>query len=805
MGTIASDIRLALRNLARRPGFTLAAVLTLGLGIGAAVAVLCLVNAALLRRLPFPEAERLVVVREVQAKTGARWPASYPNFRDWQARAKLLDDLAALRLGRFNITGDDEPERVVGASVTANLLPLLGLTPAAGRLLTAAEETFGGNRVALLSHRLWQRRFGGKPDVVGRTATIDGVVTTVIGVMPPGVAFPPDCDLWLPLALPPQRAADRSDYFLFVIGRLRPDVTVDSARAEISSIAGTLARDHAEQMAGWGATVLTLRDVLVGQARPAIFALLAATGLILLIGCSSVASMLLMRALAAEPSHAVRLALGAGHLHLVRGVFTETILLGLLGGVAGSGVAVLLIESLTRAMPAIAVLGGLRLDGVAVLLTLVVSLATGLALGLAPALRAARPRLSGVLRSGSAPIAGGRSGSRPLTVLVIAEVALALVLLVGAGLLLRSLEGLARVEPGFDPDRVLALQIGLPRSTYSSGLQQSEFYRQLVDGVRQLPGVVAAGAVSELPMGGGGKHLAAVEGRPLPPPEEKEAFEVGWHVATPGYLESLRVRLSRGRSFTERDGEGSEPVAIVSETMAKRHWPGEDPIGKRVAVRTGVDTQGPWLRVVGVTGDLHYDGLTVAPSADVFVPHRQSPWPIMHLTVRTAGEPTSVLAGVRARLRALDPNLPVWSVRTMEELVDGSFRPLRQLSSLVGAFAGVALLLAAMGLYGTISFWVVRSTHELGVRLAIGARAGEIRALVVGRGLRLTTIGLAIGLAGAITASTGLERLLFGVTPTDPVTYFGVGAVLVAVAALASLLAARHATRIDPIVALRCE
>lgn len=795
-----NDLRIAARTLLKRPGFAAVAAATLALGIGATTTVFSFVDAILLEPLPYAEPERLVLVWDVQLSLDEA-PMSYPEYLDWRQQDQLFSEVGAFFRSRFNLTGEGEPERLSGARVSASFLPLLGVRPAAGRLFAADDEPPDAPRVAMLSYGLWQRRFGGDRAIVGRELILDGEATTVVGVLPGGFSFGDQADVWMPLRLDAEEAP-RGLHFLAVVAKLRPGLGLEPARAEAEPIA---ARFREEYDSTHGVKLSALRDTLVADTRPLLLLLSGAVALVLLIATTNVAGLLLARIADRSREIAIRLSLGTGRGRLVRHLLIESALLALAGG----GLGVLLtgwgVDALSRAvgdrLPRIDEVG---VDLRVLAFALGVSLVTGLFCGLVPALQATRTDVQAVLREGGRGGDPARTRHRLRAVLVVAQVALSLVLLIGAGLLIRSFLVAAHAPPGFRTDRLLALDLALPHARYPETHQQEAFFRALEERLAALPGVLAVSEVSHLPLSGQDTNGSfRIEGREWPEGERPLADK---RLAGVGYFRLMGIPILRGRGFTEEDVAGAPQALVVSDSFARRFFPDEDPIGKRVEF--GWMTEG-WQEIVGVAGDVKHSGLDQPSLPATYVPYRQQPALAARVgrtvVIRAAGEPESLLAAVREQVFALDRDQPISALRTMDEVMSRSIATRRLTTSLLGALAAVALLLAAVGLYGLVSHLVVQRTHEIGIRMALGARRGQVLRQVVSRGVVLALAGTACGLAASAALARLMSSLLYEVSATDPPTFAAVPVVLVAVALAASLLPARRAARLDPTTALRAE
>ncbi|HTG14979.1 MAG TPA: ABC transporter permease [Blastocatellia bacterium] len=801
MGTLVQDLRYGVRVMLKQPGFTAVAVIALALGIGANTAIFSAVNAVLLRPLPFPEPERLVLVRDLQQADET--PASYPEYLDWKEQSRTFDDLAVAFNTSSSLTGQGEPEQLLGVRVSANLLPMLGVKTEIGRNFQPEEESRSGERVVILSYSLWQRRFGGDPEVLGRNVTLSGRGFTVIGVLPAGIKgllprvdqLEQSRDLWMPLRLDASNAP-RGLHFLTVIGRLRGGLSLQMARDEVSDVADQLRQTGATQH---GIMIVPLIQFVVGSTRPALLILLGAVGLVLMIACANVANLMLARAQSRRKEIAVRLALGASRARLIRQLLTESVLLSSVSGTLGVVLALWGVDSLAAASRAwLPRAEGIKIDATVLLFTLGVSLLTAILFGLAPALRASSGQLSEALKEGGQRAGHGRDRLRSL--LVVSEVALSLVLLVGAGLLIKSFVRLLSVDKGFDPRQVLALDLSLPESKYAEPPQQAQFFQQVLERVAALPGVEGAASVSNIPLGDGGTNGGVqIEGKNFPPESEPIAEKL---IVSAGYFRIMRIPLRSGRYFDERDAAGNQQVAIINESFARTYFQGEDPIGKRIDF--GWDTTG-WQEVVGMIGDVKHYGLDEAALPAVYVPQLQRPSSSMTVVVRTTPDPRSLSAAVRSQVFEVDRDQPISRVRIMEQVVSASVASRRLSMALLAGFAVVALALAAVGLYGVMSYVVTQRTHEIGVRMALGARVGDVLGLVLKQGMVLVLIGVGTGLVAALAVTRLIASLLYGVSPTDLATFVVIALLLTAVALLACYLPARRATKVDPMVALRYE
>jgi putative ABC transport system permease protein len=803
MRTLWQDVRFGLRLLWKRPGFTVVALAVLALGVGANTAIFSVVNAVLLRPLPYPGAERVVAFDGVNPSKGIKQSnMSAPDFADWQAQARSFEALAIYAQGGTNLTGADEPERVTAAWVGPDFFRVIGVGAARGRALLPEDDRPGGTAV-VISHGLWQRRFGSDPGAVGRTVELGGRSMEIVGIMPAGFDFPQRAQVWGPLQLDlSEEPRDNRSYS--VIGRLREGVTLEAAQAEMDAISARLAASYAVTNAGWGVDLDPLKDELVGELKTTLFMLLAGVGLLLLIACANVANLLLARASGRRREIALRLALGASRARIARQMLTEGVLLSLAGGALGACLSVWLTDLLVALAPADTPrLAEAAADWRVLLFAVAASVLTGVAFGLAPAWQASRYDLNEPLKEGGRGLSGSRSRLR--SGLVVAEVALSLLLLAGAGLLVKSFARLQAVDPGFDPEGVITMRVSLPGARYREPARKAEFYAALMERLKAVPGVESAGATIALPLNGSNYLIGRGfirEGRPETP---EEADNASYAVVTPDYFRAMRIPLRAGRFFDERDGMESAKVVVINEAFARKAFPGEDPVGKRIHIWR--DEKFP-REVVGVVGDTKPESLDAKDAAlQMYVSHRQDAgWGGLSLVVRARGaEPESLVSRVREEVRALDRQLPVYDVKALRQVVANSTAYRRVAMFLMAGFAAAALLLAGVGLYGVVSYSVAQRTREIGVRLALGAQGRDILGLVVRQGMLLTLAGLALGLACAFALTRLITGLLYGVTATDPVVYLVVSLLLAAVALLACLVPARRATKVDPMVALRYE
>ncbi|HEV8337701.1 MAG TPA: ABC transporter permease [Candidatus Polarisedimenticolia bacterium] len=796
MGILIQDVRHGIRVLSQSPGLSLVMILTLALGIGATTAIFSVVHAVLLNPLPYPEPERLVLLWDVQPGL-AQAPASYPEFLDWRERSRSFQEVTARFDASVTLTGGGRPEKLNAMAISANLLPALGVKPLLGRGFRPDEELSAAEPVVLISDRLWHRRFGGDPKILGRTVILDARPQTIVGVLPE-FRYGGPRDLWMPLRLDTERAP-RGLHFIVVMGRLRPGKTLAAARQEMEGIASQLRRDG---VTNHGILLVGLKEQVVGRVRPTLLILFGAVGLVLLIACSNVANLLLARSTARQKEIAIRQALGAGRIRLMRQFLTE----GALVAAAGGGLGLLLawwgMDGLIAAGQSAGLprMSEIAVDPAVLAFTAAASLLTGLLCGLFPAWQNSRQAPGQTLREGGRRSGAGTGRGRLRSLLVVSEVALSIVLLVGAGLLIHSFVKVLAVPKGFDPSGVVTAEIDLPPGKYAEPARQAAFFQDLLQRVRPLPGVRAAAVVSHLPLSGQDTNGGIlIEGRAVPTGEEPL---VELRIASPDYFRAMGIPVLRGRAFTEADDAQAPAVAVINQAMARRLFPGQDPMGKRIDMQW---LGKGWQEVVGVVGDVKHDSLDAPTLAEAYAPLAQRPNPSMNLVVRAASSPVALAAALRERVSAVDPDQPVSEIRTLDRVVADSTVDRRFSTILFGGFAGVALFLATLGLYGVIAYSVTQRTHEIGVRMALGARRSDVLRLVVGQGLRLVAAGVGLGLAAALPLAGLLSGLLFGVPARDPMTFGGVPILLAAVAWIACYLPARRATKVDPIIALRVE
>lgn len=799
---LSRDSRYALRMLLRAPVFSLIAIVTFAIGIGVNTAVFSVVNAVLLQALPYPDAGRITMVWLDNQRQGLKEDiTSYPNYLDWRDQNSVYEHLAAYTPASFSLTGAGEPERLRGAYATANFFDVMGLPPAVGRVFTSEHETQGRDGVVVLSHGLWQRRFGGAPNVIGQTITLNGTPHEVIGVMRPEMRWPLDAELWKPLAPDQDDRQARFSFWLPVIGRLKPGAAVEQAQTEMSGISDRLVQAY-PNMKGFGAYVVPLKQQLVGGVERGLLVLMGAVGCVLLIACVNLANLMLGRTATRRRELAIRTALGASRWRLVRQIVTEALVLALIGGGLGlvlahwaTGFFVgLAADSLPRA-------DTIRLDARVLLFAFALAAIAALLAGLVPALHASRSAAAEHLREGGRQ-GGGMSSRRTRSVLVAVEVALALVLLTGAGLLMRTLWNMQQLDRGFNPSGVAVATVSAPPSAYPRAPEVRGFYSRVLERVRALPGVESAALASGVlqPLLAN-SSVFSIEGKPLPPPEER--IEYPFEAVSPGFFDTLRVQVVRGRGFDQRDHADAPRVVVINETLARHGWPGEDPIGKRI--RFGGGDQAPWMTVIGVVRDLHRNLPQRPVRPELYFSSLQNTPRTQLILVRTAGDPRAVIPSIRREVQAIDPQLPLFAVNTLEGAIDQTLGQPRFQSSMLAAFAAIALLLASIGIYGVTAHAVGQRTQEVGIRMALGARGPDVLRLIFTQHLRPALIGIAIGIGAALALGRSLQSLLYGVRATDPSTFAIMALSLLAVAAAACWIPARRAMRVDPLVALRAE
>jgi putative ABC transport system permease protein len=823
METLLQDLRFALRTLARRPAFTAVAVLTLALGIGANTALFTVVDSVLLGHLPFQQPERLVMAwcsNPTLAKSAGlpdKLPISPGMFADWQRQSRTFDKLAIFTSGRVSLTGQGEPELLGAVSVSGDFFSVLGTPAEAGRALQPADDELGKATTVVLSHKLWLRQFGGDSKVIGRTLSLGGQPMTVVGVMPAGFAFPrgaempngfgfaAEPDVWMPNALNPKDRQDRDNHSYAGIGRLRLGASLAAATAEMAGISDRLEQANPLDK-GWRAKLMPLREQLVGDVRPALLILLGAVGVVLLIACVNVTNLLLAQAASREKEVAIRTALGAARGRMARQLLTESLALSLAGGALGLLGAFWTLRAFAAWLPpSLARPGGFALNFPVLLFTLGLTLLAGVVAGLAPTLHSTRSNLAGTLRDGTRAGSGTAGGRRTRGALVVAETALAVLLVVGAGLLARSFWRLTAVDPGFRPHGVLALDVLLPEAKYDSPARLNGFFDAVLERLNAQPGVAVVGGVSSLPLRGAENiSLIYIEGRSLP--ERGKEPLADRRSATPGYFPALGIPLLKGRLFDAHDGPKAAPVALIDEVMAHAYWPGADPLGKRFNLNRPEEKTARWVTVIGVVRNVRHSGLRIDPRPQFYLPMAQSPRSEMSLVVRTkGGDPKDLFGDVRRAVHAVDPDQPIEKLATMEQVVTESVAGQRFNMVLLGAFAALALALAAVGIFGITSYSVSQRTREMGLRMALGALPGTVLWMVLKEAGALAGVGLAAGLALAFGATRVMASLLFGVPATDPATFAAVAVALGAVSLVAAWVPGHRATQVDPMVALRAD
>ena len=808
METIWQDVRYGFHKLWKSPGFTLVAVLALALGIGANTFIFSVVNALLLRPLPFPRSDQLTSVL-VKGNAGALFSShSFPNFEDIRDQNHVFDQVTALYMTTQFLTSGDEPERLRGAFVSAEFFPMLGVSPAIGRVFSSAEER-SDQRLVVISYDLWQRRFNGDPQIVNQSLMINSQPTTVLGVMPKGYKFPVGqraVDFWMPLisSVPPQSRTARGAVYMAIFARRKPDVSLAQAQAELDTIAARLAAQYPAANTGFELALVPTQERLVGQIRPALLVLLGAVALVLLIACANVANLLLARASSRQKEIAIRAAIGATRGRVIRQLLTESLLLSVLGAAAGVLLALWAIDLLISANPAnLPRISEITLDKQVLFFTLGLTTVTGIFFGLAPALQASRTDLNGTLKDGMRETSGGLRHNRTRSALVISEIALSLVLLIGATLLFQSLRKLLEVPPGFDANNVLTADVSVSDRKYPETARRAAFYHEALDRIAALPGVQSAAVVYPLPLGGSFEsYTFDIAGRPPYPPGQQPSADR--RVISADYFRTMGTPVRKGRAFSPQDQEKSQPVTIINETFARLYFPGQDPVGQRIIPGEGRD---PITReIVGVVSDVRHAGLDAEAGPEYYNPYEQSSVDDLTVVAKTSGgNPMSFAQPVREVLRAMDREQPMYNIRPMTQLLDNSVAQRRFNMILLGGFALLAMVLASIGIYGVMSYSVSQRTREIGVRIALGAQARDVLRMVLSQALLLTLIGLALGLAGAFALTRFLATLLFGVTTHDATTFTVVALVLGVVALAACFIPARRATKVDPLVALRYE
>jgi len=804
LDSLLQDLRYGARMLRKNPAFTAIAVLTLALGIGANTAIFSVVNAVLLRPLPYIHPEQLMIIRETSQRVGIHSP-SYPDFLDWRAQSRTIAQMSALNNRAFNLSGVAQPENINGYGVSPNCLSLLGVRPYLGRDFLPSEETPGTAPVVMLSYALWQSHLGADPDAIGKTITLDGRSFTIIAVLPPNLRLDDKTDAIAPIgvwAADMMERGDRGD--MEVLGRFAPGSTLQQARAELDTVAINLQKAYPVQNADIGINVTTLRDQLVGDTRPAILVLFGAVVFVLLIACVNVANLFLVRGAARSREIAVRQACGASRSRIIRQMLTESFLLAAIGGALGILVGALGVFGLKHLISTDMLQGiNIGVDRNVMLFTAAMVILVAIAFGLVPAWQASQPRVQETLKEGGRSATSSVAQHRLRGVLAMAETALALILLVGAGLMMKSMYHLLQVNPGFQSDRVLTMEMDLRTAQYSKSSARINFWQQLLDKIRAIPGVEKAALGTVVPLTGShSRGDITIDGVPIPDPGKFPHPD--YHYISPDYTNVLSIPLMRGRTCTDADTETALPVALINATMARRYWPNEDPVGKRFHWGHP-GSKDPWITIVGVVGDTKLYGLSNPSRLEIYLPFRQEPPPDMYLILRSAVDPASLTSSVRDAAAAIDKDQPVFNVTTMRQLVDDSVSTPHLTLVLLGLFSGLALVLAAIGIYGVISYSVQQRTHEIGIRMALGAQHSNVLRLVVGHGVKLAAVGIVIGIAAAFGLMRLMTSLLFGVSANDPFTFAAAALVLLLVAVAACYIPARRAIAVDPMNALRYE
>ena len=810
MHLLWQDLRYGARMLMNKPGFTLIAVFTLALGIGTNTAIFSVVNRVLLYRLPYKDAGRLVMVWGTNPQLGAPIDLVSPaDLTDWRMQNTVFEDLAATNDAHYNLTGMGEPESLIGYSLAANFFQVVGLQPALGRTFTPEEDRTGAPGVVILSHRLWERRFSRDPSALGRSITLNGIPRTIIGVMPAGFEHPQRSEFWTPLrldSLSANQANDRGLRFLRVVGRLKSGITLEQAQIEMSRIARRLSEQHPDTNTGQGVKIVSLQEQFVGDIKPTLMALLGAVGFVLLIACANVANLLLARASARQREIAVRTALGAWRGRLIRQFLTESVMLALIGGALGLLVTLWSTNLLVSLFPNnvanlnIPVVKEIPIDGRVLGFSLLVSIMTGVIFGLAPAWLASKPDLNRSLKESSTNTIASISGRRIRGLLIVSETALALLLLIGAGLMIKSFWRLLQGDLGFNPKNVLAMEVSLAPHKYGNAQQRRAFLQGVMERIENLPDVEQAGATNFLPLSGFWDIISfRIEGRPVQRPSEEPLADN--RVVTERYFRTMGIRMLRGREFDERDHESAPAVVIINETMARRFWPNENPIGARINLGQG--NQPLWHEIVGVVNDVKSFGLEEQTHLDIYRPLAQAPSPFIAFSLRTGGDPLSLVAALKNAIYAVDKDQPVLKVITMEKLAAESITLRRVSMLLVGGLSALALILSAIGIYGVMSYTISQQRHEIGLRMALGAQSRDVVKLVIGQGMKPAIVGMSIGLLASFALARLIENLLFGVSATDPATFVVTVILLGGVALLACWIPALQASKVDPMITLR--
>jgi putative ABC transport system permease protein len=812
MGTFFNDVRYGIRSLLKQPAFTAIAIATLALGIGANTAVFSVVNAVLLRPLPYDDPSRLVTIWEQSPQRDMyEMPVSLANLRDWVDQNSTFEQIAAYTFTELNLTGNGEPARLLAVRSSANLFPLVGGRTVLGRTFQAEEDKEGADRVVVISNAVWRSRFGSDPNIVGRSLTLNNQSYSVVGVMSPGFQFPvgfgymgkvlnDPVDMYVPI-VPGSNELRRGNYSFFAIGRLKSGVSIEQARADMTAIESRLEQQYPEGNTGIGVSLVPTDEQTVKEVRPALLVLLGAVGFLLLIACANIANLMLARTASREREIAIRLALGASRFRVLRLLLGESLLLSLAGGFLGLLLALWGTDALIALAPDnIPRLNEVGIDVRVFSFTLIVALITGVIFGVIPALQSAKPDLNEALKEGTRGSTGGVAGKRTRSTLVAVEVALSLVLLIGAGLMIKSFVRLQQVNLGFNPDQLVTTSLSLSRSKYGEGRQQAAFYQDALQRLHSLPGVHSAAATTALPLtlSISGSDFR-IEGRPEP--QEGQEMIVNTSGVSPDYFRTLGVQILKGREFSDRDTSDAPLAAVINNDLARAYFPNEDPIGKRITFDDGES----WISIVGVAGDIRRFGLDSNAKPEVFLPYLQRPSRSMSLVVRSSTDASSMGAAVKTVIQNIDKDLPLEETKTMQELLAESNSGRRFNMLLLSLFAGVALLMAIVGIYGVMSYTVAQRTKEIGIRVAVGAQAGDVFRMVIGQGMMLALIGITLGLVAAFGVTRLMASMLFGVEATDPTTFIGIALLLAVVALVACYLPGRRAMKVDPLIALRYE
>lgn len=801
------DLRYGLRMMIKSKSYTAIILIILALGIGANSAIFSIVNALLLRPLPFKDPDKIVYMSE-HSEQVPNMSVSLVNFDDWKRQNRVYESMGAFRGFSYIMTGGDEPERVIGSQCTAGLFTTLGVSAQLGRAFNEEEDQRGAKPVAVISNGFWKRRFASDPNIVGKEINLNGEIYTIVGVMPGSFVFPTEqTEVWTSV----MRITDQPGMYergnhpgIYVVARLKENVTPEQALTDLRAVAAQLEQQYPQTNKGNSVTVTPLYDFAVRNVRPALLALLGAVFFVLLIACANVANLQLSRAITRQREIAIRAALGAGRIRLIRQMLTESMVYALIGAGLGLLVAMWGVTLLTSALPSNTPrLSQIKIDSTVLIFNFIVAFATGLVFGIVPAIQASKADLNETLKEGSAITSASRNRQRLRSGLLVAEVSLSIVLLIGAGLLIKSFYRLQQESSGINPTNVLTMTVSLPQYKYNENPQRIEFERQLVERITNLPGVQAAGITTMLPMTGSGSQTSfLVEGQPEPAPGQMPSTD--WARISPDYLRTMGITLIKGRFFTEQDNEKSQPVAIIDDTFAQKYWPNEEALGKRIKLG-GSNSNNPWLTIVGVVNHVKNYGVDQSSRIETYIPYPQMPTNFFAITLRSAYDVNQLTTAVRNEVKALDKDLPVYNVRTIDAYMADLVAPRRLSMILLSVFAGLALLLASVGLYGVMSYSVSQRTREIGIRMALGASESHILRQIIGQGLRLTILGLGIGLIGALGITRLMASLLFKVEATDPMTYLIIPALLLIVGLLACFFPARKATKVNPINALRYE